>query len=102
MAFLKRKNQCLGLLSQLSGKETTCQCRRHRFHPWSRKIPHATEPLFCSAAQELQLLTPWSPCSTREATAMRNLHTQLESSPHSLQAREKPVQQQRFKKKEKE
>ena len=24
---------------QLSGKESTCQCRRRGFHPWVRKIP---------------------------------------------------------------
>ena len=23
----------------LSGKESTCQCRRHRFDPWVEKIP---------------------------------------------------------------
>ena len=23
----------------LSGKESACQCRRHRFHPWVGKIP---------------------------------------------------------------
>ena len=28
-----------GLPWWLSGKESTCQCRRHRFDPWSRKIP---------------------------------------------------------------
>ena len=27
----------------LSGKESACQCRRHEFNPWSRKIPHALE-----------------------------------------------------------
>ena len=27
----------------LSGKESTCHCRRHRFDPWSGKIPHAPE-----------------------------------------------------------
>ena len=32
----------LGLLWWLSGKEAACQCRRHRFDPWFRKIPHAT------------------------------------------------------------
>ena len=26
----------------LSGKEPACQCRRHGFNPWSRKIPQAT------------------------------------------------------------
>ena len=32
----------LGLPRWLSGKESSCQCRRHRsprFHPWVRKIP---------------------------------------------------------------
>ena len=28
-----------------SGWESACQCRGHRFEPWSRKIPHATEQL---------------------------------------------------------
>jgi len=27
----------------LSGKESTCQCRKHRFDPWSGKIPSAKE-----------------------------------------------------------
>ena len=27
------------------GKESTCQCRRHGFDPWSGKIPHALEQL---------------------------------------------------------
>ena len=26
-------------------KESTCQCRRHRFDPWSGKIPHVLELL---------------------------------------------------------
>ena len=48
-----------GLPWGLSGKESTCQCRRHRFNPQSRKIPHALvqlrlytatlEPVFQSA-----------------------------------------------------
>ena len=32
-----------GLPSWLSGEESTCQWRRHRFDLWSRKIPHATQ-----------------------------------------------------------
>ena len=28
-----------------SGKESACQRRGHRFHPWPRKIPHATGQL---------------------------------------------------------
>ena len=35
----------LGLPWWLSGKESTCQCRRHWFDPWSGKIPHASEQL---------------------------------------------------------
>ena len=31
----------LGLPCWLSGKESTCQWRRHRFNPWSGKAPHA-------------------------------------------------------------
>ena len=34
-----------GLPWWLSGKESTFQCRRCGFHPWSGKIPHATEHL---------------------------------------------------------
>ena len=35
----------LGLPWWRSGWESTCQCRGHRFEPWSGKIPHATERL---------------------------------------------------------
>lgn len=28
-----------------STEEFTCQCRRHRFNPWSGKIPHASKQL---------------------------------------------------------
>ena len=29
----------LGFPGDTSGKESTCQCRRHGFDPWIRKIP---------------------------------------------------------------
>ena len=33
----------------VSGKESTCHCRKHEFNPCSRKIPHAEEQLsLCS------------------------------------------------------
>ena len=32
-------NQIQGLPWWLSSKESACQCRRHRFNPWVRKIP---------------------------------------------------------------
>ena len=40
--------ECLkivGLPWWLSGKKSACQCRRHGFDPWSRKIPHAAGQL---------------------------------------------------------
>jgi len=33
----------------LSGKESTCQCRRHRSNSYSGKIPHAMEQLILGA-----------------------------------------------------
>ena len=70
--FLCVKNWYLGLPWWLSGKESTCQCRRHRFDPWSRKIPHSSEQLkpvhhsYWTREPELlsphaQLLKPTSP-----------------------------------------
>ena len=29
-------------------KESTCQCRRHRFGPWSRKIPYVEQLSLCT------------------------------------------------------
>ena len=36
--FLGYKMPPIRLLRWLSGKESACQCRRHRFNPWVRKI----------------------------------------------------------------
>ena len=35
----------------LSGKKSACQCREHRFDPWSRKIPRASEQLSLCALE---------------------------------------------------
>ena len=89
----------------LNDKESPCQCRRHKFNLWSRKIPHVSEQISpCSTPTELVLWSPgaattesmcsncWSPhlppslCSaTREATEMRSLGSPLESSPRFQQ-----------------
>ena len=80
--FLRRsiafsRNIPNGLSWWLSGKESACQFRRHRFNPWSRKIPHATDQL----THVPQLL---SLCSgAREATAMKSLLTTTREKPHS-------------------
>ena len=35
--------------------ESTCQCKGHRFDPWSGKIPHASRQLsLCAATTEAQ------------------------------------------------
>jgi len=39
------KGETAGRPWWLSGKETTCQCRRQEFDPWSGKIPHAAGKL---------------------------------------------------------
>jgi len=48
------------------GPECACQCRRHGFDPWSRKIPHAMKQLslcvanlsLCPRPREPQVLKP--------------------------------------------
>ena len=67
--YLQESKVCLPWW--FNGKESACQCRRHRFHPWSGQIPHAVEQLnwcrdcwlfsLCSRAWEPQLL---SSCTT--------------------------------------
>ena len=93
-----------GLPWWLSGKEFTCQCRRHGSDPWSRKIPHATEQLSpCATTTEpvLQSLgtasgacVPQSPCSPRrEAAAGRSLCTATREQPSLAATRENCKQQ---------
>ena len=104
----------VGLPWWLSGKESSCQRRKHKFNPWPWKIPHAAEHLsLCtttvepvSKTCEPQLL---SPCATTteaftsyslrsviwEATTMRSLQIIRKSSLHSLQLEKTFMQQQR-------
>ena len=68
----------LGLPWWLSGKESACQCRIHRFNPWSGKIPHAVEQLSpCSMPTCHNYRSPGTlePSAAREAIAGRNPHT---------------------------
>ena len=58
-----------------------CQCRGHKFDPWSRKTPHTTEQL-SPWTTSYWAKTPQSSCSaTREATAMRSLRIATRESP---------------------
>ena len=63
----KKKEENQGFPWWVSAKGSICQSRRHRFDPWSRRIPHAgRQPLLrtttvepvCSGARELELLKP--------------------------------------------
>ena len=48
-----------GLPWWLSGKESTCKCRRQGFDPWPGKIPHAAEQLSpCATTIETVLYSP--------------------------------------------
>ena len=50
------KNSSLGLPCWSSGYESPCQCRGHRFDPWSGKIPQAMEQLnLCATTIEAVL-----------------------------------------------
>ena len=87
-----------GLPWWLNSKESTCQCRRHGFDPWFRKIPPAAEELSpCASTTDPGLQSPCvsntearMPCilcsATRAATAVRN---------PCIATRDKPTQQQR-------
>ena len=55
----------------LSGKESASQCRRHRFHPWFRKIPWRRKwqctPVFLPGkSHEQRSLVGYSPWGLRE------------------------------------
>ena len=87
-----------GLPRLLSGKESSCQCRRHKLDPWSRKIPHAVEQhsswpqllSLCSRAREPQLLKP---VCLEPVLCKRRSH--CNETPPFTATREKPEQQQR-------
>ena len=80
------ENEAPGLPRWLSGKESSCRCRRAGFDLWSRKIPPAAEQLSPFAATTEPVLwnpeaaaaeghVPWSLCSTAEVSTVRSTHT---------------------------
>ena len=93
-----------GLPWWLSGKESPCQGKRHRFTAWSGKTPHAGEQLspwprlwaMCSRAQTLQLLKPARPRASapqQEKPLQWEAHApRLDSGPQLSTAGEKPTQ----------
>ena len=72
----------------------TCQCRGHRFSPWSKKIPHAMgQPSPCAPTTEHMCRR--ARALEREKPVQREAHApQPEHSPHQTQ-RERALVQQR-------
>ena len=104
----KDNNSHKGLPWWLSVAESPCRCRRHRFDPWSGKIPHAEKQLsfrapqlllsLCSRAQEPQLLKPAGPraCAPQQEKPLQwEVRTPQRRVTMLATPREEPVQQQR-------
>ena len=67
----------VGLPRWLSGKESTCQCRTHRFDPWVGKIPWRRKwlltPIFLPGEPHGQRsLAGYSPWSRKSQTRLAN------------------------------
>ena len=77
---------------RLRGEDSACQCERHRFDPWSGKIPYAVEQLSLCATTNAPVLespgaaAPAACVSQRLCSTTRKANTRrLESSPRLLQ-----------------
>ena len=70
------------ILWWLSGKESTCQCRRLRFNPWSGKTPHAAEQL-----------SPWVPATEPVLYSLRRTTTEACVPRACAPQQKKPSQQ---------
>ena len=72
-----------------------CQCRGHRFNPWSGKIPHATKQLTHAAqllspsAATTQARTPRACTPQQLAHVPRTSTPQLVATPHKKPAHHK-------------
>ena len=86
------KHWALGLPWWSSHEDTALQCKGHWFHPWFRKIPHASEQLSPCAttaearapracASQKEKPPQWEVCAPQLQSSSCSL--QLEKSPHS-------------------
>ena len=86
---MSKCSQCSyqGLLWWLSGKESACQCRRHRFDPWVRMIPWRGKwqptPVFlpgkCHGQRSLAGNSPWGYKESDTTEWLRKKRTQAHS-----------------------
>ena len=58
----------------LGGTESACQCRRHRFGPWSGEMPAEEQLSPCTAATEPGRCNPWSPCTPQPRLRNQRSH----------------------------
>ena len=68
-----------GLPWWLSGKESTCQCRRHKFDPWVGKVPWRRKwqptPVFLPGKSHgRRSLVGYSPWGRKESDTTKQLH----------------------------
>ena len=109
ICWKKNKNTTCGLPQWISGKESACQCRRHRFDPWPRKNPHVSKQLSpCASTIELVLwslgtittkpmwLNYWNLCAPELVLCSKRSHrNEKPLHRNDSAAREKPTPQQR-------
>ena len=85
----------MGLPWWRSGWESACQCRGHRFEPWSGKIPHAAEQLgLWATTTEPAHLEPVLR-NKKKAKIVRGPRTAMKSGPHLPQLEKALAQKQR-------
>ena len=73
------------LLWWLSDKESTCQCKRHRFNPWIGKIPwrrkwQPTPLLLLGKSHGQRSLVGYSPWGRKELDTTEHLYTHIVNS----------------------
>ena len=71
-----------GLPKWCSGKESTCQCKRHRLNPWVKKIPwrrkwQPTLVFLLGKFHGQRSLTGYSPCSCKMSEVTESEHTHI-------------------------
>ena len=85
------ENPACGLPWWLFVKESAWQCRKHRFDPWSKRVPHATKLNQCATTIEpvlqspkLQLLKFMSQAASLVAQRLKHLPAMRETWVRSL------------------
>ena len=101
LAISASRSEVSGLPWWLSGKESACQRRRHKFDPWSGKIPQAVDQLsLCATTVEPVLYSPGTTTTETLRTGARAPREkplqweicglQLEGRPPLVTTRENP------------